>query len=499
MKKTMKRVAALVASAVIALSSSIVACAEEGYTYNFDYWGDVQYSPDAYDVAGVFTSVEMGLDKKLNMPSGMFVYENNVYICDTGNNRIIELERVATDKFELNRVIESFQGGSGPNTFAGPTDIAVTEDGYMYICDKNNERVLKLDMNLNYVMEFTKPTDPNFDQELSFLPHKLIVDTAGRVYCIATNVNKGLIKFENDGEFSGFVGATKVTYDWWEYIWKRFATRAQKEQMESFVPTEYDNIYVDHEGFIYAVTTNVSEADLDSGAADPIRRLNLLGNDILIRNGEWYVIGDIHWGEGAGFEGPSLMTDITAFDNDVYVALDRVRGRLFSYDDQGRMLWAFGGNGNMDGYFRMPVAIDHMGRDIIVLDSQDNSITVFTPTEFGNLVYDAIEQFQEGEYEASGETWQEVLRLNGNYDLAYIGIGRSLLRQERYHEAMEYFELKYDDVNYSKAFKQYRKEWVAEHIGLIILGLFLVLCVPLMIGRIKKIKVEIDNADIFKE
>lgn len=499
MKKTMKRVAALVASAVIALSSSIVACAEEGYTYNFDYWGDVQYSPDAYDVAGVFTSVEMGLDKKLNMPSGMFVYENNVYICDTGNNRIIELERVATDKFELNRVIESFQGGSGPNTFAGPTDIAVTEDGYMYICDKNNERVLKLDMNLNYVMEFTKPTDPNFDQELSFLPHKLIVDTAGRVYCIATNVNKGLIKFENDGEFSGFVGATKVTYDWWEYIWKRFATRAQKEQMESFVPTEYDNIYVDHEGFIYAVTTNVSKADLDSGAADPIRRLNLLGNDILIRNGEWYVIGDIHWGEGAGFEGPSLMTDITAFDNDVYVALDRVRGRLFSYDDQGRMLWAFGGNGNMDGYFRMPVAIDHMGRDIIVLDSQDNSITVFTPTEFGNLVYDAIEQFQEGEYEASGETWQEVLRLNGNYDLAYIGIGRSLLRQERYHEAMEYFELKYDDVNYSKAFKQYRKEWVAEHIGLIILGLFLVLCVPLMIGRIKKIKVEIDNADIFKE
>lgn len=495
----MKRVAALVASAVIALSSSIVACAEEGYTYNFDYWGDVQYSPDAYDVAGVFTSVEMGLDKKLNMPSGMFVYENNVYICDTGNNRIIELERVATDKFELNRVIESFQGGSGPNTFAGPTDIAVTEDGYMYICDKNNERVLKLDMNLNYVMEFTKPTDPNFDQELSFLPHKLIVDTAGRVYCIATNVNKGLIKFENDGEFSGFVGATKVTYDWWEYIWKRFATRAQKEQMESFVPTEYDNIYVDHEGFIYAVTTNVSKADLDSGAADPIRRLNLLGNDILIRNGEWYVIGDIHWGEGAGFEGPSLMTDITAFDNDVYVALDRVRGRLFSYDDQGRMLWAFGGNGNMDGYFRMPVAIDHMGRDIIVLDSQDNSITVFTPTEFGNLVYDAIEQFQEGEYEASGETWQEVLRLNGNYDLAYIGIGRSLLRQERYHEAMEYFELKYDDVNYSKAFKQYRKEWVAEHIGLIILGLFLVLCVPLMIGRIKKIKVEIDNADIFKE
>ncbi len=498
MKKMMKRISAFAASIVIALSSSIVACAQTGYTYNYDWWGDVQYSPDAYSVVGVYTAVELGLDKKLNMPGGLFVYDKMVYICDTGNNRIIELERVDTDKFELRRTIESFKGGKGPNTFAGPTDIAVTEDGYMFICDKNNGRILKLDMDLNYVMEFTKPTDPNFDQSLSFLPNKLIVDAAGRVYCIATNVNKGLIKFEANGEFSGFVGATKVTYDWTEYIWKKIATKAQREQLESFVPTEYDNIYVDHDGFIYAVTSNASEADLEAGTADPIRRLNLLGNDILVRNGAWYIMGDLYWGEGGGYVGPSRMTDITAFDNDVYVALDRTRGRLFSYDDQGRMLWTFGGNGNIDGYFKYPVALDHMGFDLIVLDSQDCSITLFTPTEFGNLVYQAIEEFQDGKYTQSGETWQEVLKLNGNYDLAYIGIGRSLLRQERYREAMDYFELKYDFDNYSKAFKQYRKQWVEEHILYIVIGLVLILCVPLIIGRIKKIKHEIDIADIFR-
>jgi hypothetical protein len=65
----------------------------------------------------------------------------------------------------------------------------------------------------------------------------------------------------------------------------------------------------------------------------------------------------------------------------------------------------------------------------------------------------------------SGETWQKVMDIDGNYDLAYIGIGRSLLRQEKYHEAMKYFELKYDDENYSKAYKQYRKEWVEDHCG----------------------------------
>ena len=236
---------------------------------------------------------------------------------------------------------------------------------------------------------------------------------------------------------------------------------------------------------------------MDAGAIDPIRRLNMMGKDILIRNGNWPVYGDIHWGEAGGISGPSLINDITSFENDSYVGLDKVRGRLFAYDDQGRLLFAFGGRGNIDGYFKMPTALEHMGYDLLVLDQLDCSITLFTPTEYGSLIYQAIDQFRDGEYETSGETWQQVIDLNGNYDLAYIGIGRALLRQERYHEAMEYFELKLDDDNYSKAFKQYRKEWVEENIVAIIAVLLVVIVLPLTIGKIKKLKHEIDTADIF--
>lgn len=499
MKKKITRFGAIAACVVLVCATPITVRAEEGYTYNYDYWGDVQYSPDAYSVAGVFTSADLKLESKLNAPQGMFVNDDRVYVCDTGNNRILELKRDNTDSLKLVREIDSFFGGSGVNTFNYPTDIAVTDDGYIYIADQNNGRILKLDQNLQYVMEINKPTESTFDQSVNFLPNKITVDSAGRVYCVSVNINQGLIKFEPDGAFSGYVGATKVTYDWTDYIWKRIATKEQRAKLESFVPTEYDNLYIDKEGFIYVCTTNVSEADLDNGSADPIRRLNLMGDDILVRNGNWYVIGDIYWGEGGGYEGPSLITDITALDNDVYVALDKVRGRLFAYDDQGRMLYAFGGNGNIDGYFKKPVAIDHMGNDLLVLDTQDCSITVFTPTDFGTKIFQAIEQFQKGQYTQSGQSWQEVMDLNGNYDLAYIGIGRSLLRQKEYGEAMDYFKLKWDDENYSKAFKQYRKEWVEEHIVWIVAGFFLILCVPLAVGKVKKIKHEIDVADIFKE
>ena len=298
MKKMMRRAGALVASVVMALSCSMSAYAEKGYTYNYDFWGDVQYSPDAYSVAKVFTSAELGLDQKLNLPNGLFVHENMLYICDTGNNRVIELERVEKDKFEVKRYITDVKGDTDKKSLSGPTDLAVSEDGYIYICDNGNERV---DQDLNVVLEFTKPNDANFDQDKSFLPTKLIVDTAGRVYCIATNVNKGLIKFEPDGEFAGFIGATEVSFNLTDWFYKKWATKEQREQLLAYVPTEYSNLSVDHDGFIYAVSFNISAEDIKREKVNPVRKLNLLGSDILVRNGEWGIIGDLYTDAGGGW------------------------------------------------------------------------------------------------------------------------------------------------------------------------------------------------------
>ena len=467
---------------------------EGGYTYNYDWWGDYKDSADFYSVCKVFTSSDLGLDVKLKNPQGLFVDGNSLYVCDSGNNRILELERISPEKLEVVRIIDSIKGGSGPKELNNPTDVAISEDGNIFIADQGNARVLKVDKDLNFLCEFVKPNDNTLDPKLVFQPSKLAVDSAERVYCIATGINKGLIKYENDTTFSGFVGATPVKFEWTDYIWKKLASQEQRAKMESFVPTEYENIFMDYEGFIYATMALNKDSDRDDSA---VRKLNLMGNDILVKNGDWPVQGDLYWGSGGGYEGPSIFTDVTVMDNDIYVCLDRNRGRLFGYDDQGRLVFAFGGNGNMDGYFRRPSAIEHIGHELYVLDSLDNSITAFVPTDFGNLVYTAIEEFDKGKYEKSGEAWEEVMRQNGNYDLAYIGIGRALLRQEQYKEAMDYFELEYDAENYSKAYKQYRKEWVEDHIFWIVLIILLLFLVPLSIGKVKSIRHEIDTADIF--
>lgn len=499
MNKRIKRAAALALGAVVLAGSSMAVCArEDNFTYNYDWWGDVQDSPDFYTVAEVYTSVDFGLDLNLKSPEGLCAVGNLVYICDTGNNRIIELERTSVKEFQLNRIIDSFKGNVEVTTFSGPTDIAVSQEGDFYIADKGNGRILMLDKDLNYVMQFNKPDDSSLDEKLVFKPSKLDVDTAGRVYCVADGINRGLIKYENTGEFSQYVGANKVAFNWTDYIWKKIATQEQRLLMSAFVPTEYDNLYIDYEGFIYVCSMDLDETKLKNGEVDAVRKLNLMGNDILVKNGEWEVYGDLYMGSGGGYEGPSDFVDVTTMDNDVYVCLDMNRGRCFGYNDQGKMMFAFGGNGNMDGYLRRPAAIDHIDYDLLVLDSLDCSLTLYIPTEFGSLVYQAMEQFDEGDYDASGESWQQVMNINGNYDQAYIGIGRSLLRQGRYREAMDYFELKYDADNYSKAYQQYRKEWVEEHIVVIIIVLLAVIVIPLSIGKVKAIKHEIDVADIFR-
>lgn len=490
----MRRILALLVVVVTLFTAGAAFAADDGftttYTYNYDYWSDIRESPDAYRVQTVLSASSLGLDKAMNKPQSLFVRDNDVYICDTGNNRIIQV-RCENKTYQLVRVIDRITGCE-PATFASPQDVFVDEEGNIYVCDTNNNRIVMMDRDLNFLKVFTKPLDATFDQSLSFLPNKLVVDVSGRVFCLATNVNKGLVKYEADTTFTGYIGANKVRYNFYDYIWKRFlSTKEQRAQQESFVPTEYANIYMDSEGFIYATNTVFSEYDLLSDVAQPIRRLNGIGNDILIKNDRYPPIGDLYWKSESQDHGPSKLVDITVLDNDIYIAIDRTRGRIFGYDSQGIMLWAFGTTGNFDGAFVSASAIDHMGFDLLALDLLEGCVTVFTPTYYGQLIYSANEAYSRGDYDGAADLWREVLKLNANYNMAFIGVARSLLRQGEYAEAMSYFKMAHDRENYGKAFRLYRKEWVEENITWIMVVVIAVVVLALIRSAHNKMKAEV--------
>ena len=490
MKKMMSRKVFLTAAAFLTLSAGLFA---KNDTYIYDYWGYYEKSPDAYTVSHVIYADDLKLDTALKNPASLFAAGNLLYVADTDNNRIIELEYTAKKMLQFSRVIDKVTMPDGSvQGFSGPKDIFVNKDGSFFIADTNNHRVLKLDKDLNVIFVLLEPDDPTYEKGKDFLPEKVVADSKGRAYVAAKNVNKGFIKYEYDGSFQAFFGANEVIYNVADLIWKKLATRAQKEQMVLFVPVEYSNCYMDREGFIFAVTKNFDDWDLLDDKAKPIRRLNAQGKDILIKNWD-PPIGDLTWGNAAGISDPSKLSDITVLEDDVYLALDESRGRIFAYDNQGRLLFAFGGRGNIDGFFRKPAALEHIGKDLFVLDSMNASITVFAPTTYGNLIYQATEQYSCGQYDESAASWEKVLEYNGNFDLAYVGLAKAYLRQKKYKKAMDYAKVKRDRRDYSKAFKYYRKQWIEENIGWIIGIVIAIIAVCLVVKIVKKIRWELET------
>ena len=473
------------------------------YTYNYDFWNEQVASPDAYRVSAYILGTTLGVGH-FRDPQGLFIRDNRIYICDSGNNRIIKVEVQENGEHVVVANVSSVIIDGVESRFNYPMDVFENRDGKIFIADTNNNRVLILDKEWNFINVIYKPDDDSLrnldDGEISeftdFLPFKLVVDFANRIFVQARNINKGLMEFVRtrqreeqeehieSWEFAGFMGANKVNVNIIDYIWKLISTQAQRDRMQLFIPTEYTNVALDRDGFIYV--TNAT------GQIDPVRRLNAMGQDILIRNGYEDPVGDLVYGTAANIRGPSRFIDVVAFDNDSYACFDRNRGRIFMYDFQGNLLYAFGGVGNREGLFIMPVALDRMGYSLYALDSRSAAITRFDLTDYGTLINKALEEYRAGRYESSAEEWEKVLKMNGNYDLAYIGIGRAALRQGDYLKAMRYYKLKHYREGYGKAFQLYRKIWMEENLWwiLIVLGVVILLppAVKFTIKTIKEIR-----------
>ncbi|NLP17394.1 MAG: hypothetical protein GX379_10240 [Clostridiales bacterium] len=481
-RKAKKLIIYIILLSMVLIPKDRVSAESESYTYTYEYFDFQLESPDAYTPQALLLGTDLGIGD-FNNPKSLFVRDEYLYIVDSGNNRIVVVDRY----FELIRVIDKVIMDGEEVTFLNPSDVYVTANGDMYICDADNNRVLHTDADLNVIKTYVKPDDPTVLGETNFIPLKCVVDKAGRLFVLAGNVNQGFMEFDKEGNFTNFTGANPVKATLWQALQKRLMTKEQRARMILFVPTEYSNLAIDKDDFLYATTNTFTTDQLATmKTVNPVRKLNSIGEDILVRNGYEPPIGDLQWGAGGDMTGPSRFEDVTAMDNDTYFCLDRNRGRIFGYDFQGNMLYAFGGAGNKLGYFQYPISIEHMGTDLFVLDNRAVSVTRFTLTEFGKYINEGLALYKEGLYEESAEYWKKALRLNGNYDLAYIGIGRALLRKGEYQEAMKYFKSKRDYNNYSKAFAEYRKEWVEENIQYLLIGAAALVIVPLVISKILK-------------
>ena len=463
--KQLKSILCLVLLACLAFGNAFAADSLPYDCYNYDHWNNILYTPAPYVPDGLVSGATLRFE---GAPVGAFRNpqdlcvspDGDVYIADTGNNRIVVL---AQDLKTVRRIITGFEAEGAAQTFSAPSGVAISEKHRLYIADSLNRRIVVLEPDGTFVKYVQNPQSEVLDEGYVFTPLRVSVDYADRVYVIAQNMFQGIMVFSEEGVFTGFFGTISVKISLWEKFWRKLATKEERGKQQLFIPTEFTGIDVDDEGFVYA-------SNKDTDGLQAVRRLNPKGEDVIRRGPHANLGGDRVFGSVGNYAGPSQIVDVVYRGHGTYSLLDSRRGRIFTYDHEGNLLYIFGGIGSQAGTFLTPTAIEQLGSRLLVLDSQQGNLTVFAQTEYGSLINRAVALRFDGDETQAVPLWQEVLRLDEINELANTGIGKAYLSAGDNENAMLYLRRGMNREYYSVAFKRWRNERLRNNISFILSG-----------------------------
>ena len=435
-----------------------------GYgSYSYDSNGLPAGSPEAASTTAVITNESLGISP-FGALEDLYVGTNGkVYVTDTSNGRILVLSLEGT----LLSVIDTYIDEQGQTVPLGqPSGIFVSHDDVMLVADEKNERVLQLDSAGRLIRYITSPDSDLMPENFVFLPRKVGMDSVGRIFVISGNFNMGILEFDPEGHFVQYMGAAEVTYSALDLLWRSFMTKEQRERSISFVPTEYNNLFVDEEDFIYVTTSELAAGDFVRENLRPVRRLNAKGVDVLSRSAG-RPIGDLsfnYWTEtSSNYTGPSAIVDVTSLGGGAYALLDQKRGRIFAYNREGELMYLFGGYGEYNGAFKIPTAIGYHDGRYYISDKGKNAIYIFSTTEYSRLFHEAIGAREEGDARQEELLWEQIYHANVNCVQAIRNLGDAAYRNQDMLAAMSYYQSANNREGYSKAYTFVRRQWIEKN------------------------------------
>ncbi len=456
---------------VVLLPIGASATSEAPYqTYTYDKWGNAVLSPNAYLPTGSYSGSQLGCGNFLN--AGDVFYNparEQIYIADSGNGRIV----ILTADMELVREISALTGSDGTEyQFVDPQGLFVLDDGTIYVADMAGGRVVVGTEEGTLISVLPTPESDLLPDNFIYKPHKVVVDNNGRIYVISAGLYQGLVYLEKDGRFIKYFGTNDVEMTAERRMlkfWKSVLPPNAAATLQDFNPIEYGNIFFSGDGYLYA-TAAASE---DSGSntayyegktkkaltSKLVTKLNPVGIDCL-------PFSTNNFNE--------LYSDVTVDEDGIMTLLDSVNGRINQYNESGDLLFSFGGTGEQSGLFQKASSIVQVRDKFYVMDQTKATLTEFSITQFGALVRQAITLYDDGLYQECMEPWNEVIRHNANYRLAYTGLGKAYYQLKDYETAMYYFKLANDRTNYSLAFKGASLNRMRSSFGWIILAVVLI-------------------------
>lgn len=367
-------------------------------------------------------------------------WRGKLYLADVDNARIVVYD------LRTGEVLQHI----GEGELLAPEGIFVDDLGYVLVADSFARAVLKFAPNGELELRIERPDSPIYGSTNDFVPQKVAADKRGNIYVVCQGVTNGLAVFNQEGRFLSFYGANRPKVTLRMALQRLVFTEAQKRQLLKIRPPSPTNLTVDELGTVWTVTSGLTE--------DAIKRFNVAGVNI-------YPTLSFHRDD---------FIDLVVDRSGNAYALSAT-GNVLVYDSLGNLIFLFGGQSfyeNRIGLFRVPASID-LTEDgqILVLDKEDSSITILSPTKFGQLVLRGVQLYNQGLYLESEDVWREVRRLNSTFMLTYRVLGNIEFKRGNYDTAFEHFRLAQDSKGYSDAFWYIRNERLQRGVGIVFVAL----------------------------
>ncbi|MDX2162417.1 MAG: YIP1 family protein [bacterium] len=418
---------------LLVCAALLVAVAAAPVTANSPYttWtrgpgGSLYPSQDAY------TPLDQ-IDLPVAGPEDMFFAPDGfLYIADTGNRRILKLD----DNFEI-------AAEFGSDVLQAPRGVWVDAAGTMYIADAGSNTVVILDSSGALVHQFGRPTEPLFGANRQFLPRKIAVDARGNLYIVSESSVNGLVMMNPDGGFIGYFGANAAEMSLGMIVQRMFLNEQQLEQFirnEAASPT---HVTIDHQALVYTLTAGTDRSR-------SIRQFTVSGRNLY-----------------PSIIGSNTFRDLHVSENGLLIAVDST-GVMFEYDLNGTLLFLFGSQDRGDqrlGLLTNPTAIERRDNIVYVLDKDKNAIVLYRVTDFAQRVHQGVQLYMNGFYTEARPYFEEVLTYNGLVIMAYQALADASFNEGDYAAALANYRYAEDRDGYSDAFWELRNSVLQQYLG----------------------------------
>ena len=441
---------------------------------NYTYWKGY-FNKTAVPTKAVYEAVKK-LDAS-NPGVGAFNEVNHLYsdgeflyIMDSGNGRILKLDR----DYRATEIITSVTYNGENLEFKGAKGLFI-KDGELFLADTENKRVLCV-KNGEVFKIIEKPESTTIPADYSFAPTRIIRDDNNYLYVLCDGSYYGAMVFDDKYNFVGFFGANNVKTTVFgaikNMVTSLFETEEKHNASVQMLPYQIKDMCIDLSGFICAV---------NGEEAGQIRRLGTDGSNILkvtenysSLSADSFNFGDYpnYYTDTTSKYGNQVMQSFSAIAcNDEFIyCVDSTFGKIFIYDQKGQLINVFGGgmcNGNQIGTFTSPNTLAVFGNDLVVSDFAANTITVFRRTDYGETLMKADTLTNKGEFAAAKPLWETVNAQDKNCQLAYSGLANAYLEAGDYKNALSFARQGFDRVAYADAFKYVRNDFLSKNFLLI--------------------------------